>query len=94
MSDQEIEKKIRGEELIQRISQSKSKIDENKEIGGSLGKEGKIFLIQNYSEKIEEDLKQALHIKNFIKNSVEQISKLYKDKNNELLLFQGINFNF
>jgi hypothetical protein len=85
MSDKEIQYNHNFDDLMRSLSVMTLKEDQMLEIGGKLGIEGQTFLNESHQEKIREDLKQAIHIKNFIRDSISEVKENFLNKEEELL---------
>ena len=86
MSEHEVEASSEYKNQIQKIMKSRPPPQNPIDLGGLLGTEGSVFLNTPLRVEIETDLKQALHIKNFISNSIRAMKEKFNGRREELLV--------
>lgn len=85
MSKQEIHYDANFEDIAHSPTRPPILQDNLVKIAGKLGLEGETFINETQTKLIHDDLKQAIHIKNFIRESILKLNKKFHQDKQGLL---------
>jgi hypothetical protein len=84
MSELELDLSSEYKTLIKKVEALPIESKAHVKLAGKLGEEGPTFLKLPSVEHIQTDLKQALHIHNFIQNSIQSLKTSFKSREYEM----------